>query len=244
MVKFFRLIVRPFPVALLFIICSFLASRHSTAQAVENVSATLKGEQIIIEYNLKDEVDEFTIKLFSSHDGFKSPVQLAAGDIGEHVKPGQKTITWEAKKELITFKGELTFEIRATPTPITLISPGTDYKVKRSKTLDVQWLGGKRNETITISLLKGNSVIQNIGTTENTKKYTWTIPKKIKTGVYQVRLNGATSSVTSEPFKIKSRINTLIKILPAAIIGVVILTTGGGSETSGSNDLPKPINPN
>lgn len=244
MVVFFRLLIRPFPVTLTFLILSFLSSRHSAAQAVENVRATLKGEQIIIEYNLKDEVDEFTIKLFSSHDGFKSPVQLAVGDIGEHVKPGHKTITWEAKKELITFKGELTFEIRATPTPLTLISPGTDYKVKRSKTLDVQWLGGKRNETITISLLKDNSVVQNIGTTENVKKYAWTVPKKIKTGVYQVRLNGTTTSVVSEPFKIKPKTNTLVKILPVAIIAAVILTTSGGSETSGNNDLPKPINPN
>jgi uncharacterized protein (TIGR02145 family) len=71
------------------------------SQTITNVVAKQDGDNVVITYNLQCEGNT-DITLSVSEDGgstFKGPLKSVSGDIGVSVKPGNKTIIWNALKD-------------------------------------------------------------------------------------------------------------------------------------------------
>lgn len=227
------------------------------AQRIDNVQANVIGDKVIVSYDIAAaaEGQKFKVSLYASHDGYTSPLNLITGDAGLHnelLAGYGKRIEWNAKSELKEFDGEITFEIRAQvlAAPLRVIGPAIGARHKRGKSMDIQWKGGMPADLVKLELLKGGSVVSQIGEISNTTSYTWTIPKKITSGAdYQVKLTASGTVVTSDIFKIKKRTPLIVKALPvfaAGAIAFVILSNGGGPGSEDPverNELPSPPEP-
>jgi hypothetical protein len=163
-----------------------------------------------------------------------------------------KRIEWEAKSELKEFDGDITFEIRAQviAAPLKVIGPSIGASHRRGKSMDIQWKGGRPGELVKLELLKGGSMVANIGEISNNSSYAWTIPKSISSGSdYQVKLSTSGTVITSDNFKIKKRTPLIVKVLPVLAVGagVYVLLSAGGNEQEpgpvGGSDLPSPPDP-
>lgn len=89
------------------------------AQTVTNVIARAEGEQIHIVYDLGGNVGEsYEVKLSCSRDGGKTfavTPSKVMGAVNRWEAPGSaKSITWDAKKDLGEFEGNLQFKVVAT----------------------------------------------------------------------------------------------------------------------------------
>ena len=85
-----------------------------SAQKIDNVRATINGDDIIITYDLSGtEGQEFKINLYASNSNFSKPIIKANGDIGSRITPGKdKRVVWNAKNEIPDYKGDLVIEVR------------------------------------------------------------------------------------------------------------------------------------
>lgn len=205
---------------------SFYFAQTSCAQTIENVKANFLDGKVIINYDLKaDSNTAFVIELYGSHNNYSVVVRLAQGDIGNNIKPGvQKRIEWDIKKDLKDYKGEITFELHADPAilPWTIVQPSLKTGLRRGKTGTIQWLGGKPTQNISLELFQGSNRIQEITNSpvNNTKKYEWKLPAKMKTGGgYTIRLTSGKEGATSASFIIGRKIPLAftIGIVPVAI---------------------------
>ncbi|SMG12891.1 hypothetical protein SAMN05661096_00553 [Marivirga sericea] len=90
----------PSSVSLLLLIFSLLiVSYNSQSQTVENVTATVKGDIIIVSYDLVSTSDElFNINLYSSKDNFEKPLALVTGDVGPNIANGKEKNRVVSKK--------------------------------------------------------------------------------------------------------------------------------------------------
>jgi hypothetical protein len=234
-----------------------LLSIDGAAQQIENVRADFDGEKVIIVYDLITEQDDdrFSVLMFSSHDNFQNPLSLLVGDAGQVVQPGAaRRITWDAKSSLPTdFDDDITFKIRASLTvtlhhPTRLEVKPLDFAAyKRGGKLNMEWNGGKESEPISIELLRGNSVIQQLAEVENKHMFSWSIPGKLKPGKeYTIRISkGVTSNIQSisQPFEIRPRVSLWVKLIPVAIVGGVVAILSGSGSKEEDPDLPGPLTP-
>lgn len=214
----------------------------SLAQKLENIKAEASGERILVSYDLVqgDASDSYTISLFASHNNFRSPLARVRGDVGAGIKTGRgKRIEWEAKAEMGSFKGELTFEVEAVVVaPLTLKS--TFGTIKRGSTQSVSWRGGTAGEKVRIELLKNGQVDSEVASVNNGGTFAWQVSGKQKPGDdYSLRLVIGREIATSASFAIKPKIATWMKIaVPVAIAGVLLLPKS--SEGPTSDNLPAP----
>ena len=82
----------------------------SYAQKVFITKVDLAGDKIIVHYELEDSnpSNEYLLQLYSSHDGFASPLLKVSGDVGGEIKPGvNKKMEWNIREELGNYKGKL-----------------------------------------------------------------------------------------------------------------------------------------
>jgi len=234
----------------------FLITDSAKAQSVENIKITTNNELIFVEYDLVPGggFTIFKVQLYASFNNYSEPLRYVSGDVGDRVTAGfKKLITWAAKSELINYKGDLEFEIRAEPIPGILpyefTAPLSGSAVRRTKEIRVQWTGGEPEENVQLQLIQNNQVRTVVGNMPNTSEFVWKIPSSIDKGVYQILLTAQSGMATSKPFKIKSKTSGFVKILPIAAAGVVIyLLSSSATDTSvnnpGSNFLPTPPDPN
>ncbi|MBE9466807.1 MAG: hypothetical protein IMY72_00640 [Bacteroidetes bacterium] len=92
--------------------------RLSYSQNISNIDFQQNGQKIMVSYKLSLLAynEKATISVFVSMDGgnfFIGPLKEVTGDVGENVLNGNKTITWEAFKEIPNFSGNIVFDIRA-----------------------------------------------------------------------------------------------------------------------------------
>src|SRR5688572_23241910 len=160
-----------------------------TAQRIENIRAEVfgEGEKVVITYDITGAAQgqKFKISIYGSHNNFSAPLALVSGDVGRDREiPGgpNKRIEWSAKSELKDFSGDITFEVRAEIVVATFFvqHPGLGAKVKRGKTAEIAWTGGTPGENVRLDLLKGGAVISQIASTQNSQRYSWSIPKSVK----------------------------------------------------------------
>jgi hypothetical protein len=243
----------------LLLLAGVLISSAAYCQRVNNVRATIDGSNVKITYDLEgtSSTDLFEIKLYSSQNNFSDPLKIVAGSAGKSIKPGKDlVITWSAKEELVNFKGEITFEVRATVMGgyYTITNPTSSSKFKKGKLLPINWQGGNSNEKVKIELVKLNQPIATISeSVGNQGSYIWTIPKGTKPSKsYQVRITNTSdvdSRGLSKAFNIKGKSAAPYILIPLALGGgaaAYVLTQGSNSSKPPveSNALPRPPNPN
>ena len=238
----------------------------ATAQEVKDVRASFDGEKVIITYDLKfdDPTQKFKVALYSSHNNYERPLSLLLGDQGDNVVPGERNrVIWDTKSALPPdFDSDLTIKVKATKIiPVVTeaavmrlsMKPFDKSVIKKGKTLEVKWVGGRADEKINIDLFKDNVIQQKITETENKNHYSWTIPKKNAAGKnYVVRISKAdnpTEVSNSQFFQIKPRTSFFVKILPVLAIGGAVAFLSGsktGEDPGGTtlDDLPGPVKPN
>ena len=106
--------------------------------------------------------------------------------------------------------------------------------------MNISWTGGTPGETVELSLFKGGEVKEKISEQSNNGVYSWQVPKKTKSGSYQLKLTGNSSGFAmSTNFKVKPKTPLIVKVLPFLAVGAVAYVVLG----SGDEDLPPPPEP-
>lgn len=242
-----------------FIICLSL-STSLQAQRIENVKATVENDKVIITYDVTGVTSgqRFKAQLFSSHNNFSSPLFRVSGDVGE-ITPGiGKRIEWDAKAELATFSGDITFEVRGQPVTVEVRAteekkpvwafkmPSGKSSIRRGKNNSIEWTGGTPSDDIKIELMRHGKVLQKIADAKNSGSYSWAIPKNFEKGAgFQLKVSSGSESATSATFEVKTKYPLWLKIAPVVVVGgvIAILGGGGGKKTSSGGDLPIPPEP-
>jgi len=243
---------RLYPLAFSSALC---LSFSGLAQTIENIKAAPQANgKVIITFDIMNAKagQDFNIQVFSSHNGFASPLTYLSGDVGNGIKPGSgKKAEWDAQGELRNYIGDLTFEVRG---EIVLgwrvKTPSSASGVRRGKTSLVTWQGGSSSDNVRIELVNGGKTTT-LAETKNTGSFSWSAPADLKTGGdYQLRLVSGGQITTSENFVVKSKIPLLLKLSPILLVGGAVAALGGGGGDKGgggapeADDLPKPPDPN
>lgn len=231
----------------LLLLVLFFATLQLSAQRLENIRAEAVngGERVIITYDISGATGKkYTVKVYSSHNNFSTPLSMVGGDVNEVTAGTGKRIEWNARAEMVEYSGDITFELRADPVAAAL-SVKTPSGVKRGKTTTISFDGTKPGENVRIDLVKSNVVVNQIGNTSDGNRYVWTVPTDVAKGSdYQVRITTAGGqSASSGSFSVKSKTSPLVYIIPGVVVvGVVVfLVTKGGSKEA--DDLPTPPDP-
>ena len=187
-------------------------------QAVRNVRAEVDPTNpnlVNVFYDLQGQRtgEIFSITIYSSYDNYQRPLQLVSGDVGENQNTGSgKRISWRAKEELGVFTGSVQFEIRSVLTfsPLEITDPKSGDTFKSGASMPVRWLGGGTSAQIQIDLYRSTTLDRTIGTTGNSRSFSWTVPQDITTGSdYSIRLfdtaNPGNTSVSSGVFTLRAK---------------------------------------
>ncbi|SKC39142.1 hypothetical protein [Ohtaekwangia koreensis] len=87
------------------------------AQRIVNITPQSVGSKIIIHYGIEDSKDDqlFEVALYCSKDKYAQELRHVSGNgVGNTVYPGtERVIIWDVLKDVDTFVGEYTFEVRA-----------------------------------------------------------------------------------------------------------------------------------
>ena len=163
-----------------------------------------------------------------------------SGDVGRGITMGRdKRIEWSSLAELGNFKGELSFEIQVeVVSALTLLTNPPFFK--RGKTEPIHWRGGDKKENVKIELVKAGVVVSTIGTVANTGSTEGKIPGNLALGDYQLRLTNAHETVSSQPFPIKRRFPTLVKVIPLVVVAAIVVVVAGGKKGGGSTPPKDP----
>ena len=234
------------------IIAFILVYCASHAQTIENIRSQLQGNQLIILYDLVGAAENIhKIELYISINDFSNPAVLVEGDVGEYVLTGKnKQITWKAREEVGSFKGDLRWEVRGEimPSFMQFSNIKEGQKIRRGKSFVIKWEKPSNIEKINVELFKINTVVRDLGQTDNTGTFEWKIPPNVDTGSdYRLRAISGGKVAFSSDFRISPKIPLLIKLSPVfigAIVGVIVLAggeSGGGTQEIVIND---PIKPN
>lgn len=222
------------------------------AQSISNIRTQLRDGQIEIRYDLSAPAAnyEFKIEVYSSFNNFSSPLTMVSGDVGAGVKAGNnKVMVWQARTEAKGYKGELQFELAATPVqvaqPISLILPKGGSVVRRGKSIQVTWTGGVSEEPVEVQLVRGSDLHRKVETISNKGRYELKIDNGEPYGEYQVRLLSTAGEVFSQPIEVKKKPKLLLKIgVPVAVAAWVYVFLSGGAGGNSVKELPVAPEPN
>lgn len=212
------------------------------AQSVEVEWIELQGDKVIVHYNLNDGNlnRQFLVNLFSSKDNFTVPLNRVTGDVGTDVRPGaDRKITWDITKELGSFKGNLSFEVRGRIfVPFVKLTEFETGKVfKRGNNYPITWTSGNVGGQINIELINGRQErVQGDQNIPNSGRYDFDIPTSVKAGSdYRLRFTNAKDRNEvqySNPFTIKPKLPLALKVAAVAVVGGgIFLLTGSKSDS-------------
>ena len=89
----------------------------STGQEVGNVTSEVKDGMVTIHYSISGKFYQiFNISIYVSRDGgnnYIGPLKEVTGDVGQNIKRGSKTVTWDVIKEMPLVEETLIFDVRA-----------------------------------------------------------------------------------------------------------------------------------
>jgi len=84
---------------------------------VGNVTSEVKDGMVTIHYSIDGKFYQiFNISIYVSRDGgssFIGPLKEVTGDVGQNIKRGSKTVTWDVIKEMPMVEETLIFDVRA-----------------------------------------------------------------------------------------------------------------------------------
>ena len=99
------------------------------AQQITDVTQQAVGAKIIIKYNIVQAKDDqaFDVSLYSSQDNFSKALHTVSGNgIGENVSAGgDRTVIWDALRDVPKLVGDYNFEVRALVRPKTFTKDPT-----------------------------------------------------------------------------------------------------------------------
>jgi hypothetical protein len=227
-----------------FIVMPFLL----LAQNIANFSYKLVNNKIVVSYTLGGSSSErYSVLLYNSIDNFKTPLELVTGDVGADITPGkEKTIIWDAKKELGEFKGGISLKLKTQLIPFVTFSIAKGQKFKMDKAYLISWESNATN--LKLELFQNNKKVSDIGLGSSGKSYNWEIPKKslAKGANYKIRGSANDREAFSESFEVKKKMPVYIWAIPVVIVGVAILINGMNKDKNApeSNTIPAPPGPN
>ncbi|MFY0598959.1 MAG: hypothetical protein JXR03_04770 [Cyclobacteriaceae bacterium] len=240
---------------LLFIAVSIQA--YSQELTIKTVS--LKGSDIIINYDLIDEDLEhkYTLSLYGSQDNFVQPLKLVEGDIGIDLPVGgNKQVIWHAKEELgEDFKGDIAIEIKGKRyIPFVTLNNFDDItSMKRGRPYNVTWAAGRGSSVLTFDLFnKNEEIVHTYTNIANVGEYKLEIPKDIKPGKnYRVRITDQRNKedvVYTPYFNIKRKVPLYLTVPLVGLAGssgLYVISNAGGGESANNlpPELPSPILP-
>jgi hypothetical protein len=226
----------------------FFACFQLYAQRIENIRAEAinGGERVTITYDITGAPanQKFKVSVYSSHNNYSTPLSLVTGDLND-VTPGTgRRIEWNARNEMVEYTGDVTFELRADPMTIPL-SVKTPTGVKKGKSTTINYEGVISGENVKLELIKSGVVVNQVGTTTDPARYTWTVPVDVdKASDYQIRLTAGTRTTTSGSFSIKQKLKPWMYIVPVVVVtGVVVFLLVKPKKSGNDNDLPTPPEP-
>lgn len=219
-------------------------------QSITNVRAETSGDVINVYYDLLGTAEGqlYQVTLYSSHNDMAQPLAYVSGDTGPNVQAGAaRKIEWQAKKEILRFTGQITFEVQASLvfSPIRIKSPALATSYKRGKSYSLGWEGGMAGENVRLELYQGTSKVNDIARVSNNGTYSWSIPAATKPGSnYKIKVSSVDkpdNTHLSESFTIKRKVSSVVKVLPVAVLAgaAVYLITSG----SGGGNGPGPVDP-
>jgi hypothetical protein len=233
------------------LLCLFLPLQATFGQSITNVRAETSGDVIYVYYDLLGTAEGqlYQVNLYSSHNDMAQPLSFVSGDTGSNVQAGAaKKIEWQAKKEVLRFTGQITFQVQASLvfSPLRVKSPALASSYKRGKSYPLTWEGGMSGENVRLELYQGTSKVNDIVRVNNNGNYSWNIPVATPLGNnYKIKVSSVDkpeNTHLSESFAIKRKVSTVVKILPVAILAgaaVYLITSGGGGGNNGTD----PVNP-
>lgn len=195
-------------------------------QTITNLSAIQQGNEVVVTYQLDGEKGKaYAVTVYASYNNFTKPLQFVLGDVTpKRVLPGtNKTIRWQVLDELKNFDGNIAFEIRAVVEPPLFSKITTSAtKVKRGKEIKITWTGGFPQDQVMVELIKGDKRVP-AGTLPNHGSVLFAVPKKMKTGKYNIQLSQAGEWTGGDGFVVKPKVPMVLKALPALVAGAVIV---------------------
>jgi len=212
-------------IKLIFIL--LLVSTLGFAQKVENISFAMDGDNVRIMYTLIGDFPEqtFEVKIYTSVDNFKNPLEEVKGDVNmKNITPGKKEVVWDAKKEYKLFEGDISFKIIATVVSNYWISSPTKGDVmKKGKYYDISWEGFRPGTPVRITLHYPNGKMDEIASSVTGKNYHWKATGSPGKGAF-VRV----SEVDNKNAFAKSGTFTIKRKVPlGATVGAAAVVTGG-----------------
>lgn len=217
-----------------------MATGAAWAQRITLQQVEIADGKITIRYDLEgsNSNQKFLINLFTSYDQFNKPLNYVTGDVGVDVSPGlDKKIVWDISKELGKYKGNLTFEVRGRVyVPFVRITQFEKGKVfRRGKSYPITWTSGNQSGNVDIEVFQEQERIFGDNNLPNNGNYNMFIPNSTKPGTYTIKFTNVkdrSDVVYSEPFSIKPKISTVVKMVGGvAVVGglaVIIKGTLGG----------------
>lgn len=196
---------------------------------IKKVEIQTNGD-IVVSYNLlDDQLDrKYALYLYASTDNYIQPLEKVTGDVGVNLAVGEnKQITWHAKEELGDgFKGSIALELKGNIyIPFITLDGFDDYKVlKRGKSYDITWTGGRGDNILNFELYQGDEKIVVFEERPNVGNTSMTIPKDVKPGTYRFKISDSRNRdevVFTGDFIVKRKIPLV------ATIGVGVVVVGG-----------------
>lgn len=216
-------------VSRLYLLLFLLLSIYGHAQIIELKHVELQNNKVVVYYNLIDSVEGrfYSIRLYSSADGFLNPLEKIQGDVGLEVKPGlNKKIVWSVAEETaINLQQKISLEIRGRIfIPFINTESINQYKVfKRNRNYDLTWAGGSPQNILNFDLYNGDKKIASFPNIGNIGHHSFRFPAHTKPSKhYRFRISDSKNKeevVFTQEFKIKRKVPLLAKIIPALAAG-------------------------
>lgn len=233
------------------LVCSVIAllvSWSARCQSLIIKSIEIKANRFVIYYSLQDSIpgNSYTIRAFSSADGFITPLQKTVGDVGLDIKPGaNKRVEWPFQEELpASFEGKLAIELRARIfTPFIKTESINQYKLfKRARNYNLTWSGGSSHNVLTFDLYRGDRKVFSFPNIGNSGHHTFNFPSHLRpANNYRFRISDSKNAdevVYTTEFKIKRRVPLILKSAAALGVGASIYLLLMNDPDDSVPDLP------
>jgi len=225
----------------IFIVC-LITQSIGIAQEIKDIAFTDVGGLINITYFLRGDYPDqtFDVKIFTSVDDYKKPLEFIQGDANQqNIRPGEKEVVWDARKEYKLYEGMITFKVVAKViSNFSVFYPAKDEVFKRGRTVNVKWKGFRPGSDIKLTLVYPDGEEKWIGDSNKDGNYKWVVDNNIKPGKgCKIRVedkSNINNIAHSGQFDVKRKfpLGASIGIGAAVVAGVVIYIL-----------MPEPVEP-
>jgi hypothetical protein len=214
-----------------------LASWFCDAQNIDLKYIEFAANKVVMHYDLLDSVEgrSYSVRLYSSVDGFLNALEKINGDAGLEVKSGKnKKLEWAASEELgASFEGRVALEIRARIFIPFINTESIDKSktYKRHRKYNLTWSGGTPQNILNFDLIKGDKKVYTFPNLSNVGHSTFEFTNYIRPGKnYRFRISDSKNKeevVFTQTFRIKRKVPMLLKVIPGFVIaaGVYLVTS-------------------